>query len=73
MRAKLFGKKRCSERWCKIANDIFDVSESSCAIPDLKSGSGWAYSPIDKADLFADTFASNFVIPRREFTEHNIE
>ena len=50
-----------------------NVSDSSCAIPALKAASGWAYSPEDKADLFADTFASKFKIPKREVNEHSVK
>ena len=73
MRIKLLGEKRGSKRWWKIANEIMDVSSSSAAIPALKSGDLWAYSPEEKANLFADCFASKFAIPRRETNEHSIE
>ena len=63
MRAKLLGEKRGSKRWWKIANEIMDVSGSSTVIPALKTESGWAFSPEEKADLFADTFAAKFSVP----------
>ena len=73
MRAKLLGEKRGSKRWWKIANEIMDVSGSSTVIPALKTESGWAFSPEEKADLFADTFAAKFSVPRREPNEHCVE
>ena len=42
-------------------------------LPALKSRNTWVYTPEDKADLFADSFASKFLIPRREFNEYSIE
>ena len=73
MRLKLLGEKRGSKRWWKIVNEIMDVSSSSATIPALKSGNRWAYIPEEKANMFADCFASEFAIPRRETNEHSIE
>ena len=72
MRAKLIGKKRSNLVW-KIVNEIMDVSGLSSAILAYKSESGWAFSPVEKADLFADTFAAKFSYTRRELIEYCVE
>ena len=73
MRAKLISEKRGSKRWWKIANVIMDVSSSSVAIPALESWNTLVYTPEDKTDVFADSFASKFLIPGREFNAYSIE
>ncbi len=68
MRDKSLGEKRGSKRWWKISNEIMDKSASKCAIPALRSESGWLYEPSSKA-LFADVCSSKFVLPETEFNE----
>ena len=56
--------RRGSKQWWSLSKRLMNKAGSSTDIPALKrSDSSWARSPEEKADLFADTFSSKWILP----------
>ena len=55
---------RCSKRWWKLSGQLLDKTAPRTSTPSLKPVDGhWLHQPALKAQLFADTFAANFILP----------
>ena len=66
MRDKLLREKRGSKQWWRTSNQIMDKSAARMSVPSLQIASGWVHDSAEKAKVFADTFASKFVLPATE-------
>ena len=74
MRDKLSAEKRGSKAWWKLANTIVDKDVLAASIPALQTATGdWENDSAAKANLFADHFASKFVVPERELNEFAVD
>ncbi len=74
MRDKLCKEKRGSKGWWRISNEIMEKQGSKSAIPALKSSNAeWVRDPAGKANLFAETFSSKFVLPDLVVNEFSFE
>jgi len=67
MKAKLSALKPSSKKWWKLGNSLQLRANQNSAIPPIKSDAGaWCLQPAEKANAFADSFASKFFLPEAE-------
>ena len=68
---KLARERRGSKGWWRIANEIVEKDGKATSIPALKVNGEWIQEPRVKANAFADTFSSKFVLPALEQNEYS--
>ena len=54
---------RHSKQWWILSKQLFRKNCAASFFPPLKRGSTWHREPQEKAQLFAETFSSKFVLP----------
>ncbi len=66
MKDKLKQEKRGSKGWWRVANEIMEKDGKATTIPALQHSGEWIHEAGAKADVFAETFSSKFVLPACE-------
>ena len=63
-RSKIISLQPSSKQWWKLSGSLMLKANQTSAIPSIQSDDGnWCLSAEDKANAFADTFGSKFVMP----------
>ena len=72
MRKKLHELPSSTRGWWRLANVLSGKRTKSSRVQALKSAAGdWARSPVDKAELLAQTFADKSVLPTVSANEYS--
>ena len=69
-RKRLLSLKRSSREWWKLARELMSLNAPRETIPPLKSGTGWAKSSTEKANLFSQTFLEKEQLEPEEINEY---
>ncbi len=72
MRKKLHELPSSTRGWWRLANVLFGKRTKSSRVQPLKSSTGnWARSPVDKAELLAQTFADKSTLPAASTNDYS--